>query len=83
MIPELPGTESAKLAEALERRITERTWGRIRRLRVDVADDRVLIHGFTQSYYAKQLAIQGALDVLGPGRPRELVLNIEVDSGAP
>jgi hypothetical protein len=50
MIPDLPGTESAKLAEALERRITERTWGRIRRLRVDVADDRILIRGFTQSY---------------------------------
>jgi hypothetical protein len=71
-------TESAKLEQTLERRITERTWGRIRRLRVEVAEDRVLIHGFTESYYAKQLAIQGALDVLGPRRPRELVLDIEV-----
>jgi hypothetical protein len=80
MLSEPTCADSAQLEQALERRITERTWGRIRRLRVEVATDRVLIHGFTESYYAKQLAIQGALDVLGPRRPQELVLDIEVGS---
>jgi osmotically-inducible protein OsmY len=83
MITETTFAESVSLEQTLERRITERTWGRIRRLQVEVAEGRVLIRGFTESYYAKQLAIQGALDVLGPGRARELVLQIEVGSSAP
>jgi hypothetical protein len=66
MIAETKVAERAGLEQTLERRITERTWGRIRRLQVAVEEERVLIQGFTESYYAKQLAIQGAL------RPRRL-----------
>jgi hypothetical protein len=81
MIAETKSAERANLEQTLERRITERTWGRIRRLRVAVEEGRVLIHGFTESYYAKQLAIQGAREALGPGRGRDLVVDIEVGSG--
>jgi hypothetical protein len=54
----------AKLAQIIERRIAERTWRRIRQLRVEVCAERVVVHGQTVWYYAKQLAIQAVLETL-------------------
>ena len=54
----------AELGKIIERRIMERTWRRIRHLRVEVCAERVVVHGQTQWYYAKQLAIIAVLDAL-------------------
>ena len=54
----------ADLRQIIERRIVERTWRRIRQLRVGVCAERVVVHGQTQCYYAKQLAIQAVLEAL-------------------
>jgi hypothetical protein len=46
-----------ELGQIIERRIMERTWRRIRQLRVEVDAGRVVVHGQTLWYYGKQLAI--------------------------
>jgi hypothetical protein len=51
----------AEIGQIIERRIVERTWRRIRQLRVEVCAERVVVHGQTLRYYAKQLAIQAVL----------------------
>jgi hypothetical protein len=53
------------LAQKLEQHISSRTWGRIHQLQVAVVNGEARIHGYTVSYFAKQLAIQAALEVLG------------------
>jgi hypothetical protein len=53
------------LGPLIERRIMERTWRRIRQLRVEVYPGRVVVQGQTLSYYAKQLAILAVQEALG------------------
>ncbi len=66
-----------ELQQRIERQILQRTWGRIHQLRVEAGPDRAVIHGYTSSYYAKQLAIQAVREVLD-SVPVEL--DIEVGS---
>jgi BON domain len=63
------------LEQAIARQILQRTWGRISRLRVNVHDDRIVVHGHTATYYAKQLALEAALETLGSTD----VMNVELD----
>jgi hypothetical protein len=44
--------------------IVKRTWGRVSQLHVERVHDRIVIHGFTPSYYVKQLVLQAALEAL-------------------
>jgi hypothetical protein len=67
---------SEDLAQAIERQIVQRTWGRIHRLQVEVIDDRVVVHGYTQSYYSKQLALEGVLDVIDDSTRVELDIHV-------
>ena len=53
-----------ELGPIIERRIMERTWRRIRQLRVEVYPGRVVVQGQTLSYYAKQLAILAVQEAL-------------------
>jgi hypothetical protein len=57
---EVPGP--AELEQAVRRRITRRTAGRIRDLEVAVAAGRVEVRGRAVSFHLKQLAIQGVLE---------------------
>ena len=66
----------ADLAHAIERQIVQRTWGRVHRLEVEVIDDRIVIHGYTQSYRSKQLALEGARDVVGNSAHVELDVEV-------
>jgi hypothetical protein len=79
MVPK-PGTRDriAELAQAIERQIEQRTWGRIHRLQVELIDDRVVVHGYTQTHYVKQLALEGVRDVIGSSAHVEL--DVYVDS---
>src|SRR5262245_16311534 len=49
-------------AGQVERWINQRTWGRVKNLRVERAGNRVVIHGRAGSYYHKQLALAAALE---------------------
>ena len=53
-----------ELVQIIERRIMERTWGRIRQLRVEVYAGRVVVRGQTLWYYAKQLALSAVQEAL-------------------
>jgi hypothetical protein len=53
---------TAEFADSMEREIIQRTWGRIHRLQVEVWGDRLHVHGYTPTYYVKQLAIQAVLE---------------------
>jgi hypothetical protein len=66
----------ADLAHAIERQIVQRTWGRVHRLEVEVTDDRIVVHGYTQSYHGKQLALEGARDVVGNSAHVELDVEV-------
>jgi hypothetical protein len=72
------------LEQAIERQIVERTGGRLHQLHVELsADQRVVIQGYTSSYYIKQLAIQAALDVMGSNVAAPLQLDIQVGVDPP
>jgi len=68
------------LERALERQIELRTGRRLRRLRVDATVERVVVHGFTGSYYVKQLALEAAREALRSVQGPPLELDIEVGS---
>lgn len=53
------------LASTLVSRIQARTHGQVRELRVELADERIVIRGRARTYYAKQLAQHGAMDYSG------------------
>jgi hypothetical protein len=55
-----------ELANRLARRIDELTRGRVRGIQVEVAADRVVVHGRADSYHIKQLALQAVGDLSGP-----------------
>jgi hypothetical protein len=65
------------LERALERQITRRTWGRLQALDVEVTDNLVVVRGRAPSYYLKQLALQGVLELIESG-PKRIELNIHV-----
>jgi hypothetical protein len=62
MLQNLTRSRQADFAQTVEREIVQRTWGRIHQLHVEVFDDRLHVHGYTPSYYVKQLAIQAVLE---------------------
>jgi hypothetical protein len=51
-------------------------------LEVEVAEDSVVIRGCVPCYYLKQLALQGALDVLGFSRTARVDLKVHVPGAA-
>src|SRR5262249_15818717 len=55
---------SKALEQVIQRRIVERTGGRIHSLEVEVMGTEVIIRGSAHCYYVKQLALQGVLDVI-------------------
>jgi hypothetical protein len=76
-------TAPAELEQTLERHIAQRTWGRLRALRVEVTENRVIVRGSTQWYYVKQLAIQAVLEALGPASRLPFEVDIEVATNGP
>lgn len=71
---------SDELACTLEKKIQQKTWGRIHSLRVDASEDQVNIRARTSSYYLKQLAIQAILETVSGAvtEPVRLAVDIEV-----
>ena len=71
------------LERVLEHRIAQRTWGRIRQLRVEVTPERVTVHGFTLLYYIKQLALQVVLEALRAADSGVIEIDIQVGPAVP
>ena len=75
-------TPGPELAQAIERRIAQRTWGRIRQLHVEMTADRVVVHGFSSTYYVKQLALQAVREVASSAPLEVDILVGAADAGA-
>ena len=69
--------------QVAERLIVQRTWGRVHGLQVEVLSDRLVVHGRTSTYYAKQLALEGAMEALGSTDASAVELDIQVGDGSP
>ena len=78
MFSEINDQAGQDLLWALEREIVRRTLGRVRSLQVERQDNRIIIRGFTSSYFIKQMSIQAALDVLGDAIGRKLELDVQL-----
>ena len=76
-LPRAAEVEQA-LERAIERRIMQRTWGRIQALEVKVSHNQVVIRGRAPSYYVEQLALQGVLDLVESSGTIRIELNIQV-----
>lgn len=50
------------LVGLIEQNIRTRTFGRVSDLRVELAEEAVVLQGVAPSHYTKQLALSGALD---------------------
>ena len=56
------------LTEQVESRVRQSTHGRIRNLRVEEVQGRVVVRGEVPSHHTKQLALQGALELVSAAR---------------
>jgi len=63
-----PISQDLTLAQQVESRVRESTHGRIRNLKVEEVQGRVVVRGQAPSYHTKQLALQGALELLSGDR---------------
>lgn len=57
--------DSEDLAERIHQSIERKACGRIRDLHVICAPDQIILQGRSQTYHAKQLALEAALDMAG------------------
>jgi len=62
-----PCTTNSIALEEIERRILERSGRRVKDLRVSVYQGQVVLEGRTDTYYGKQLAQHGALELVPEG----------------
>ena len=76
----VPQEEGSALEQALNRRITQRTWGRLQ-FRVRLGVGRVIIQGSSPTHYLKQLALAAVREVL-PTAPVDLEIRV-AKSGMP
>jgi hypothetical protein len=56
---------SDSLADLVERRVRQSTYGRIRNLCVEEVQGRFVVRGQVPSHHTKQLALHGALELIG------------------
>ena len=66
------------LLASMKRQIVKRTTGRVSQLQVERVNDRIIIHGFTASYYVKQLVLQAVLESLDEKTGVPVALDIKV-----
>jgi hypothetical protein len=60
----MPHARLHLLKDEIENHISSRTGRRVRDLAVELSPERVVLRGETLSYYVKQLAQHGALEIL-------------------
>lgn len=67
-----------EIEQSLLQRIRLRTWDRVRGLRIQFSGNELIIHGQTNSYFLKQLALEAVHDVLGRRLSLPVKLAIQV-----
>ena len=72
MLLDRSGNETT-LAQQVESRVRESTHGRIRNLQVEEVQGRLVVRGWVPSHHTKQLALQGALELLSGDRFSALI----------
>jgi hypothetical protein len=77
VLNELPQHEalSPEIEVQLEQQIQKRTFGRVRRPKVDVLDDHLVVHGSASCYYVVQLAVLAVRDLV-PTMPVQLDIRV-------
>lgn len=65
--------QSQTLAQLVECRILQSTHGRIRDLRVEEVQGQLVARGCVPSHYTRQLALQGALELISGERFRSQI----------
>jgi hypothetical protein len=68
VMPLDPAAASLTLAQQVESRVRALTYGRIRNLTVEEDHGRMVIRGEVPSHHMRQLALQGALELLSSER---------------
>ena len=63
----------------LECAIARRTGGRVRDLRVEVCDGRVIVRGCTESHHVKQLALAAVLEAIEASKSQSLRVESEIE----
>ena len=71
------------MQQTITRSIRQRTNGGVQFLEVEVKGDTVIVRGRCPSYYMKQLAVQGVLDVLAAKGSMQVAYTIEVAYSPP
>lgn len=61
------------LSERVANRIREATYGRIQNLFVEEVQGQVVVRGQASSHHIRQLALQGALELLSADRCRPII----------
>ena len=67
------------MEHAVERRIKDRTGGRIHALMIELTDSELVVRGTAPCFYLKQLALHAALDFLRSTCDIAVALRLEVD----
>lgn len=73
MVAKSDDRRTTLLTEQVTRRIEELTSGRIRNLSVEEEQGQVVVRGRVTSHHLRQLALQGALDLLAGACCRPLI----------
>lgn len=73
MVAAVADRELGTLTEQVAQRIWEMTHGRIRNLAVEEVSGDVVVRGVVKSHHLRQLALQGALDVIDSDRCRPFI----------
>ena len=68
------------LEQHIEQQIQRCTYGRIRQLNVEVRDDRMVVRGWTTSYYVVQLVVHAVRELL-PETPVTLDIQVCAQGG--
>lgn len=69
---------SKTLERAVKTQIRDFTHGNVCSITIETVGDRMVVSGFANSYYQKQLALQAVLEVLGDHSSLQIDLQIEV-----
>lgn len=68
-----PRRDLAAMAERIEQMVLQRTHGRIRNLVVEEVQGRIVLRGEARTHHARQLALQGALELVPGDRCAALI----------